>query len=75
MAVPIETGAGWKAGTPEKVFDWPVPPFDARSYDVSADGRRFLLMKPVQGSDQPPPSTLVVVQHFDEELKRLVPTN
>jgi hypothetical protein len=42
------------------------------SYDVS-DGQRFLVLKSVSESAAPP--QLVIVQHFDEELKRLVPAN
>jgi hypothetical protein len=33
------------------------------------------MLKSVAGAESTPaPTTLVVVQHFDEELKRLVPT-
>jgi len=38
-----------------------------RSYDVSPDGQRFLVIKETGGS-------IVVVQNWTEELKRLVPT-
>ena len=43
----------------------------SRSYDVSPDGQRFLVMREASGVDSPP--HLIVVQHWDEELKRLVP--
>jgi hypothetical protein len=46
---------------------------DNWSYDVSLDGQRFLMLKPV-GDPGAVPTNLVVVEHFDEELKRLVPT-
>ena len=36
------------------------------------DGRRFLMIKPEGGT--PAPTSLVVVQHWDDELKRRVPT-
>jgi len=42
-----------------------------RTYDISPDGQRFLLIKAEPAAT---PITLIVVQHFDEELKRLVPT-
>jgi len=46
-------------------------------YDIAPDGRRFLMIKASGGSESSPTSTeprsLVVVQHFDEELKRLLP--
>ena len=74
MTVPIESGSTWEAGTPVKLFDWPIPAFTGRSYDVSRNGLRFLMMKPVDASDAASaPTSLIVVQHFDEELKRLVP--
>jgi hypothetical protein len=45
----------------------------ARTYDVSPDGRRFLMIKAVASSTGSTPLQLVVVQNFFEELKRLVP--
>jgi hypothetical protein len=53
-----------------------VPPGNTgRTYDIARDGQRFLLTKARVGEEQAgTPLTLVVVQHFDEELKRLVPT-
>jgi hypothetical protein len=44
-----------------------------RGYDVARDGR-FLMIKQAGGADQAAPASLIVVQHWDEELKRLVPT-
>jgi hypothetical protein len=37
---------------------------------VSPDGQRFLMIKSMSGEGAAP-SQLVVVRHFDEELKRL----
>lgn len=37
-------------------------------YDVSPDGKRFLVIEPPTNA----PPDLVVVQHWDEELKALV---
>jgi hypothetical protein len=42
-----------------------------RTYDVSSDGQRFLMIK-APGADAG--VALIVVQHWDEELKRLVAT-
>jgi hypothetical protein len=42
-------------------------------YDVSPDGQRFLMIT-APGTDANAPPALIVVQHWDEELKRLVPT-
>lgn len=49
---------------------------DGRTYDVSPDGRRFLMIKQVSDAGQTTaPPNLVVVQNWSEELKRLVPAN
>jgi hypothetical protein len=42
----------------------------SRTYDLSADGSRFLMVK--QG-DASRPSSIVVVQNWFEELKARVP--
>ena len=44
--------------------------FGGRLYDVSPDGQRFLVLKPSGVAASP---SLILVQHFDEELRRLVP--
>ena len=45
-----------------------------RIFDISSDGQRFLMIKDAAAPDgstaQP---QIVVVQHFDQELKRLLP--
>jgi hypothetical protein len=41
---------------------------DARSYDLSPDGRRFLMMK----EPTPPPTKVVVVTNWIEEVNRLL---
>ena len=45
----------------------------ALPYDISPDGRRFLMIKAASGSQQTTTASLVVVQNWTEELKRLVP--
>ena len=46
-----------------------------RTYDVSADGRRFLRIKIQEGGagDNAAPQSLMIVQNWTEELKRLLP--
>ena len=47
---------------------------DRSTYDVSPDGKRFLMIKDARPpGEASPPSQLVVVQNWQEELKRLVP--
>ena len=48
--------------------------FNGRHYDVSPDGKRFLLLKDVQDTERGETPQLVLVQHWAEELKRLVPS-
>ena len=52
-----------------------APPIDVgRSYDVSLDGQRFLMIKAPAGSGPAAASRgIIVVQHWREELRRLVP--
>ena len=45
-----------------------------QSYDVSPDGRRFLMIKDAGAEEGAAPSQLVVVLNWFEELKRLPPT-
>ena len=74
MSVRITTTPAFKAGTPEPVFEnayletgW------GRSYDVAPDGRRFLLTFRKEPRPTLPPAQMVLVQHWFEELKRLMP--
>jgi hypothetical protein len=77
MRVGVDRGASFAAAKPAmllkdgSVFTAALFPF--LSYDVSLDGERFLVIKPANAPNAPPPE-IVIVQHFDEELKRLVPT-
>jgi hypothetical protein len=47
-----------------------------RTYDVSSDGERFLMMKPVRGSGVVTSDrNIEVVLNWFEELARVVPTH
>jgi len=80
MAVPVTADADrWNAGLPMAVVQkgaYNLRNFRGvgfgRPYDVSADGRQFLIIKPTSGDAGAEPQ-IVVVTHWDEELKRLVP--
>ena len=56
MAVPVESGrAHFKPGIPERLFSTRIEPDSAaRLYDVSPDGRRFLLAQPVEQAGSEP---------------------
>ena len=77
MAVPITPGADLTLGRPAVVVKGPYasPTNSGRHYDVSPDGKRFLLLKDVEtsGSTKPPPPEIRLVLHWVNELERLVP--
>jgi serine/threonine protein kinase len=78
MSVPIRSGGTFEAANPQPLFEGPYyTGFVGRTYDVSADGQRFLMIRDAAQTDQAssPPPQIVVVQNWFEELKRLVPTN
>jgi serine/threonine-protein kinase len=76
MAVPVNAGSGWNAGNPAKLFDdryfhgGGVGGGFGRTYDVSPDGKRFLMIK--QAGDSTDTAAFIVVQNWFEELTRLV---
>jgi serine/threonine-protein kinase len=80
MGVGVDRGAVWSAGASVKLFGGGyyhgggAGGGAGRTYDVSLDAQRFLMIK--QGGDASTSgATLVVVQNWFEELKRLVPGN
>jgi eukaryotic-like serine/threonine-protein kinase len=77
MQVGVGRGPSWSATTPSLVVRegyFTNPVWWGRSYDVSLDGQRFLMIKEGRLAGAAPPPSLVVVQHWVEELKRLAPT-
>jgi serine/threonine-protein kinase len=78
MSVPIEQGDTWRAGAPTKVLETRYLGTNSgglgRTYDVSPDGRRFLMIKAGAASGRSGASPpIIVVQNWFEELQRLVP--
>jgi Tol biopolymer transport system component len=75
MRVPRTMGSTFEAGTPSKLFDGPyIYGSLERAYDVSPDGRRFLMIRESGAVVDPAPSArLIVIQHWLEELRRRVP--
>jgi Tol biopolymer transport system component len=74
MAVDIVTQPSFAAGKPRMLFAGPyeLSPATSPNYDVSADGQRFLMLKPAEASETAPTQINVVLNWF-EELKRRVP--
>ena len=76
MAADVTTQPGFSAGKPRKLFegsyvrsDWPLA---SMTYDVSADGQRFLMVKATEQASSA--TEINIVLNWFEELKRRVPT-
>ena len=73
MTVKVEaTRTTWNAGQPVQLFQpgyFLAGGTTGRSYDLSADGKRFVMIK-YAGLTGAPPS-IIVVQHFNEELRKI----
>jgi len=79
MAATVHVTPAFSNGNAAKLFDAPSMMLDGRfiasgtnrSYDVSRDGRRFLMIKENAGTSEgaAPPASMVVVQHWFEELR------
>ena len=79
LGVPVEaSGAAWSAGSPAKLLDGRYYTggggSSGRMYDVSPDAQRFLMIKGDGTDASASQPAIIVVQHWDEELKRLMPT-
>jgi serine/threonine-protein kinase len=81
MSVPVEQTSTWKAGTPRQVlqtayFPAAVAGFNYRPYDISPDGKRFLMIKQLAETEpRPGQRGIMVVTNWLDEVKRLVPAN
>ena len=69
MAVAVATTLSFTSGAATRLFqDAYLLGLDASRYDVSGDGRRFVLPEPVAGAEEKPPS-IHIVQNWYEELR------
>ena len=75
MSVRVHRGTTWSASVPRKVLEprYFLQVGGSRNYDVSPDGKRFLMIKSAEAPSASPSQTLVVVQNWFDELERLVP--
>ena len=75
IAVPVSTASGVTFGHPAVLFEgrYDVDPFnaDATNYDVTRDGQRFVMVRPV--ADAAHSLQLNVVVNWYEELQRMAP--
>ena len=73
-AVEVGTGGGFSAGKPRLLFEKPGFGGGApiRTYDLSLDSQRFLMVK-LEQRQPAPVAEMVLVQNWFADLKRLVP--
>ena len=65
MVVPVETGNGFRRGSPRKLFDTPED-VDFINFDVSVDGQRFLARGKSEAAQ--PQVTITVVENWAREF-------
>ena len=75
LAVPIQPGPPLTAGAAQAIFEgeFLAPQTGWRPYDVGPDGRFVIIRSGDDRARTASAPTVVVVQHWAEELKRLVP--
>jgi dipeptidyl aminopeptidase/acylaminoacyl peptidase len=66
MVAAVETRPEFHAGLPRPLFEMP----NVRGYDVSSDGKRFIVIRPTLRPDSAPPSLAVVLGWFDDVKRR-----
>ena len=73
MAVRVQTEPSFAPGNAQVVFGGrTLAPALGRSYDISPDGKRFLMIKePTRDASS---TEIILVQNWFQELERLVPT-
>jgi hypothetical protein len=73
--VDVRTEGSFSVSKPRLLFERPgyVMGEPIRSYDLSPDGKRFLMVK-LEQRKPTPVTEMVLAQNWFEELKRLVPS-
>jgi serine/threonine-protein kinase len=72
MAVTVEAGQAFRPGTPTTLFEGTYSATSGRAWDLAPDGRRFLMVKD-ETAQTSLAGSVVIVQNWFEELKRLAP--
>jgi serine/threonine-protein kinase len=81
MAAAAQLTPSFRAGNPRTLFEAPSLVLDGRvavnntgrTYDVSRDGQRFLMLKDTAAAGRTSRPGIIVVQNWTEELKQRVP--
>jgi Tol biopolymer transport system component len=76
VSTPVQTsGSTFVFGNSVRLFDTKNGlAYESRDYDVAPDGRRFLMVKENPSADRKPPTRMIVILNWQEELKQRVPT-
>jgi len=73
-SVSIEKGVSWTTGASTTILPRSyiayIPTYAGRQYDISRDGKKFLMMKDVGGNTQAGTLAITIVQNWFEELRR-----
>ncbi len=73
MAISVSTEGAFTLGQPQHLFessDLLQPGGSTPTYDVSADGERFVMIAPVEGEESAPPAIRIVQNWYDEFRER-----
>ena len=77
MRLGVERAPSWSATTPAPLikdgYVTSTGGANGRTYDITRDGQRFLMIKQGGANQNVVPPSFIVVQNWVEELKRLVP--
>jgi len=74
MSVPVERATTWRASTPAELIKAPYYGGTALSYDVSRDGKRFLMASKAAPIKPQRRLASSLCKNWQEELKQHVPT-
>ena len=79
MHVAVQTSPTFTTSAPvpvlERTYVWNAVGLSARTYDVSSDGRRFVMIKEVETPNSANAPDLVAVVNWFEELRKKVPAS
>jgi protein kinase-like protein/WD40 repeat protein len=77
LAVAVQPGTTLAAGRPQLLFELAMSPAapGGRPYDLAPDGRFYIIRSGQTEAGNGPAPSLILVQNWFEELKRLVPVD
>jgi serine/threonine protein kinase len=72
LMVSVQLGSSFAAGAPKLLFEGNYLKVSGRSFDVTADGERFLF---IERDEESAPREIRVILNWFDEVKRLVPSH